>query len=30
MERRKLWYQAVADCEARGEPYVLISVLGVT
>lgn len=30
MDRRKLWYQAVADCEAQGEPYVLISVLGVT
>ena len=29
MERRKLWYQAVADCEARGEPYALVSVLGV-
>lgn len=30
MERRMTWYQAVADCEARGEPYVLVSVLGVT
>ena len=24
------WYQAVADCEQRGEPYVLVTVLGVT
>ncbi|QSP95363.1 xanthine dehydrogenase accessory protein XdhC [Marinobacter salinisoli] len=30
MEPRLTWYQAVADCEARGEPYVLITVLGVT
>ncbi|MBZ2169345.1 xanthine dehydrogenase accessory protein XdhC [Marinobacter sp. F4216] len=30
MERRLNWYQAVAQCEARGEPYVLVTVLGVT
>jgi len=30
MERRLNWYQAVAQCEERGEPYVLVTVLGVT
>ncbi|MBL1271259.1 MAG: xanthine dehydrogenase accessory factor [Marinobacter maritimus] len=30
MERRLNWYQAVAQCEDRGEPYVLVTVLGVT
>ena len=30
MERRLNWYQAVAHCEAVGEPYVLVTVLGVT
>ena len=30
MERRLNWYQAVAHCEERGEPYVLVTVLGVT
>jgi xanthine dehydrogenase accessory factor len=30
MERRLNWYQAVAHCEAIGEPYVLVTVLGVT
>lgn len=30
MERRFNWYQAVAHCEDRGEPYVLVTVLGVT
>lgn len=29
MDKRMPWYQAVADCEARGEPYVLVTVLGV-
>ncbi len=29
MDKRKHWYTAVADCEASGEPYVLITVLGV-
>lgn len=29
MDERMLWYQAVADCEARGEPYVLVTILGV-
>ncbi len=29
MERRLNWYQAVAHCEERGEPYVLVTVLGV-
>lgn len=24
------WYEAVADCERRGEPYVIVTVLGVT
>ena len=30
MERRLNWYQAVAHCEDKGEPYVLVTVLGVT
>ena len=30
MERRLNWYQAVAQCEQGGEPYVLITGLGVT
>ncbi|MBC7193793.1 xanthine dehydrogenase accessory protein XdhC [Marinobacter sp.] len=30
MDRRLNWYQAVAECESRGEPYVLVTVLGVT
>jgi len=30
MEKRLNWYQAVASCEQRGEPYVLATVLGVT
>lgn len=30
MERRLNWYQAVAHCESSGEPYVLVTVLGVT
>jgi xanthine dehydrogenase accessory factor len=30
MERRLNWYQAVAHCEAVGEPYALVTVLGVT
>jgi len=30
MDRRLNWYQAVAHCEDRGEPYVLVTVLGVT
>lgn len=30
MQDRLNWYQAVADCERRGEPYVLVTVLGVT
>ncbi|ONF43866.1 xanthine dehydrogenase accessory protein XdhC [Marinobacter lutaoensis] len=30
MDTRMNWYQAVADCEQRGEPYVLVTVLGVT
>ncbi|SET08842.1 molybdenum cofactor sulfurylase [Marinobacter segnicrescens] len=30
MDRRLNWYQAVARCEDRGEPYVLVTVLGVT
>lgn len=30
MQKRMNWYQAVADCEQRGEPYVLVTVLGVT
>ncbi|WP_304641347.1 xanthine dehydrogenase accessory protein XdhC [Pseudomonas sp.] len=29
MDKRMLWYQAVADCEARGEPYVLVTIVGV-
>ncbi|WP_148861302.1 xanthine dehydrogenase accessory protein XdhC [Marinobacter fonticola] len=30
MQKRMTWYEAVADCEQRGEPYVLVTVLGVT
>ncbi|TBW48996.1 xanthine dehydrogenase accessory protein XdhC [Marinobacter halodurans] len=30
MQKRLTWYEAVADCERRGEPYVLVTVLGVT
>ncbi|EBA00044.1 xanthine dehydrogenase accessory protein XdhC [Marinobacter sp. ELB17] len=30
MHPRLNWYQAIADCERRGEPYVLVTVLGVT
>lgn len=30
MNDRLTWYQAVAQCESRGEPYVLVTVLGVT
>ena len=30
MDRRLNWYQAVALCEDKGEPYVLVTVLGVT
>ncbi|WP_339779496.1 xanthine dehydrogenase accessory protein XdhC [uncultured Marinobacter sp.] len=30
MDRRLNWYQAVALCEDQGEPYVLVTVLGVT
>ena len=30
MERRLNWYQAVGHCEDKGEPYVLVTVLGVT
>lgn len=30
MQKRMTWYEAVADCEKRGEPYVLVTVLGVT
>lgn len=30
MQKRLTWYDAVADCERRGEPYVLVTVLGVT
>ena len=30
MEQRLNWHQAVTDCERRGEPYVLVTVLGVT
>ncbi|WP_111493370.1 xanthine dehydrogenase accessory protein XdhC [Marinobacter bohaiensis] len=30
MQKRLNWYEAVADCERRGEPYVLVTVLGVT
>jgi len=29
MDKRMLWYEAVADCERRGEPYVLVTVVGV-
>lgn len=29
MDKRRTWFQAVADCESRGEPYVLVTVLGV-
>ena len=30
MDRQMNWYQAVAHCEQQGEPYVLVTVLGVT
>lgn len=30
MDSRMSWYQAVAHCEQSGEPYVLVTVLGVT
>jgi len=30
MDNRLHWYEAIADCERRGEPYVLVTVLGVT
>ncbi len=30
MQERLTWIQAVADCERRGQPYVLVTVLGVT
>lgn len=30
MQDRLTWIQAVADCERRGQPYVLVTVLGVT
>lgn len=30
MSQRMTWYEAVADCERRGEPYVLVTVVGVT
>ncbi|TGG92071.1 xanthine dehydrogenase accessory protein XdhC [Natronospirillum operosum] len=30
MNSPQTWYQAVAACEQRGEPYVLVTVLGVT
>ncbi|WP_105103428.1 xanthine dehydrogenase accessory protein XdhC [Microbulbifer pacificus] len=30
MMQRLPWHKAVADCEQRGEPYVLVTVLGVT
>lgn len=29
MDKRLNWYQAVADCERAGEPYVLVTILGV-
>lgn len=30
MNRNLRWFEAVADCEQRGEPYVLVTVVGVT
>lgn len=30
MDRQMPWYQAVSRCEEQGEPYVLVTVLGVT
>jgi len=30
MDSQMNWYQAVAHCEQKGEPYVLVTVLGVT
>lgn len=30
MDKQMNWYQAVAHCEQKGEPYVLVTVLGVT
>lgn len=30
MDRRLSWYQAVSHCEQQGEPYVLVTVLGVS
>lgn len=30
MQKRMTWFEALADCEQRGEPYVLVTVLGVT
>lgn len=30
MQERLTWIQAVADCERTGQPYVLVTVLGVT
>ncbi|MEH6670908.1 xanthine dehydrogenase accessory protein XdhC [Halopseudomonas sp.] len=29
MQHRMMWYQAVAECERQGEPYVLVTILGV-
>lgn len=29
METQKFWYQAVSDCERCGEPYILVTVVGV-
>lgn len=29
MDKRLRWFEAVADCEQRGEPYVLVTIVGV-
>ena len=29
MDKRMRWFEAVADCEQRGEPYVLVTIVGV-
>ena len=29
MNKQLRWFEAVADCEQRGEPYVLVTVVGV-